>query len=149
MKTTHEPLHLDKRSLVQWKIMYIPTILVLIIIFLDWPFAYSDGGIFRLLRWMQNLHQSMLDHGILYADSSSDARQLLLRPLLRETKNMNMMGCWKLKWTYCLMETTHETLHLDKQIWYNERQWTCLQVLFEYLFSLMDLMNMAMVGFSN
>jgi hypothetical protein len=37
---------------------------------------------FKLLRWMQNVHQSMWDHGILYADKPSEDEQLLLRPLL-------------------------------------------------------------------
>jgi len=55
MATTHEPLHLDKRSFVQWKIVDIPTSFILIIIFFNGPFEYGDGGIFKLLRWMQNL----------------------------------------------------------------------------------------------
>jgi hypothetical protein len=33
METTHEPLHLDKLSLVQWKIMNIPTSFIWIIFF--------------------------------------------------------------------------------------------------------------------
>jgi hypothetical protein len=31
---------------------------------------------FRLLRWMQNFHQSTLDHDILYTDGSSKDKQL-------------------------------------------------------------------------
>jgi hypothetical protein len=58
METTHELLHLDKRSLAQWKIVDIPENFVCIIILLDGPFEYGDGGNFKLLRWMQNLHQS-------------------------------------------------------------------------------------------
>jgi hypothetical protein len=66
----HEPLHLqlDKRSLVQWKIMDILTSFILIIIFFDGDFEYGDGGTFKLLTWMQNLHQSTSGHDILYAD---------------------------------------------------------------------------------
>jgi hypothetical protein len=90
----------------------IPTSFVWIIIFLDRPLEYGDSGIFKLLRWMQNLHQSMWDHEILYANSSSDAGQLLSRPLLQETKNTNMAGCWRFKYIFYFMETTHEPLHL-------------------------------------
>jgi hypothetical protein len=45
---------------------------------------------FKLLRWMQNLHQSMWDHGILYTDRSSKDEQLLIRPVLSKTKNTNI-----------------------------------------------------------
>jgi hypothetical protein len=31
-------------------------------------FEYGDGGIFKLLRWLQNLHQSTWNHKMLYAD---------------------------------------------------------------------------------
>jgi hypothetical protein len=44
----------------------------------------------KLLRWMQNLHQSTWDHEILYADRSSKDEQLLIRPFLSKTKNTNM-----------------------------------------------------------
>jgi hypothetical protein len=121
MAKTHEPSYLDKQSLVQWKVADIHTSFVWIFIFLGEPFEYGDGGIFRLPRWMQTLPQPMCDHEISYADSSSYAGQLLIRPLLRETKNTKMASCWKLKWrTYCLMETTHEPLQVDKR---NSLQW--------------------------
>jgi hypothetical protein len=55
-------------------------------------FTYGDGGVFKQLRWMENLRQSTWDHEIWHADSSSDARLVLKRPRLRETKNMNMAG---------------------------------------------------------
>jgi hypothetical protein len=67
MKTTHELLHLDKLNLVQWKIIDIPTSFIWINIFLGRPFEYGDGGIIRLLWWMQNFNQSTWDHEILYA----------------------------------------------------------------------------------
>jgi hypothetical protein len=70
MVTTYEPLHLDERSFVQWKMVDIPTSFVWIIISCNWLFEYGDGGIFKLLRWMQNLHQSTCIHKILYADRS-------------------------------------------------------------------------------
>jgi hypothetical protein len=41
---------------------------------------------------MQNFHQSAWDHEILYADRASENEQLPIRPLLRETKDMNMAG---------------------------------------------------------
>jgi hypothetical protein len=71
--------------------MDIPTSFVSIFIFLDGPFEYGDGGIFILLRWMQNFHHTMCDHEILYADKSS-MDKLLVIPLFWESKNMNMAG---------------------------------------------------------
>jgi hypothetical protein len=100
MATTHELLHIDKRSSVQWKKMDIPTSFIWMIISFNGPFEYGDGGIFILLRWMQNLHQSTWDHTILYANKSLEDEQLLIRPLLRESKNMNMAGGWMLKFTF-------------------------------------------------
>jgi hypothetical protein len=46
METTREPLNLDKRSLVQWKIMGIPTStsFILIIISFDGAFEYGGGS---------------------------------------------------------------------------------------------------------
>jgi hypothetical protein len=46
---------------------------------------------------MQNLHQSMWDYEMLYADVSSEDEQLLLRLLLRKTKNMNTRRQLKFK----------------------------------------------------
>jgi hypothetical protein len=88
---THDPLHLDKRSFLQWKIMDINTSFIWIIIFFNGTFEYGDGGIFKLLSWMQNLHKSKWDHNILYSNRSSE-EELLKRPLVRESKNMNMAG---------------------------------------------------------
>jgi hypothetical protein len=85
-----------------------------IIIFFNWPFEYGDG-IFKLLRWMWNLRQSMWDHKILYADRYLEDEQLSIWPLLREFKNVNMVGSWKLKFTLYFMERSHEPLHLEKR----------------------------------
>jgi hypothetical protein len=112
MVTAHEPLHLDKHSFVEWKIVDIPTSFIWIIIFFNGPFEYGDDGIFKLLRCMQNLHHSMWDHKVLYADRSLEDGQLLIRPLLRQSKNMNMAGSWT--FTFYFMERTHEPLHLDR-----------------------------------
>jgi hypothetical protein len=60
-----------------------------------------------------------------------------------------MAGGNNLKFTFYVMETTHETLHLENKLLYYERSWTYLKVLFELLFSLTELLNMATVGFSN
>jgi hypothetical protein len=46
MATTHEPLHLGKRSFVQWKIVKIPKSFIWIIILFDGAFEY--GGISKL-----------------------------------------------------------------------------------------------------
>jgi hypothetical protein len=92
MATTHEPLHLDKQSFVQRKMVDIPTSFILIIIFFNEPFEYGDGGIFKLLRWTQNLHQSTRGHKIMYVERSLEDEQLLIRQLLQECKNVNMAG---------------------------------------------------------
>jgi hypothetical protein len=63
--------------------MDVPTSFICIIAFFNGCFEYGDGGIFKLLRWMQNLHQSTCDHEILSADGSLEDEQLLMRPLLR------------------------------------------------------------------
>jgi hypothetical protein len=70
MAATHELLHLDERSFVQRKIVDIPTSFIWIIIFCNRPFEYGNGGILKLLRWMQNLHYSTWENTILYADRS-------------------------------------------------------------------------------
>jgi hypothetical protein len=50
------------------------------------PSSISKWRAFKLLRWMQNLHQSTWDHGSLYTDRSSKDEQLLIRPFLSKTK---------------------------------------------------------------
>jgi hypothetical protein len=45
---------------------------------------------FKLLTWMQNLHQSTWANEILYTDRSSKDEQLLMRSFLSKTKNTNM-----------------------------------------------------------
>jgi hypothetical protein len=87
LATTHELLYLGKQSFIQWKVADIPTSFIWIIIFFNRSFEYGDGGIFKLLRLMQNLHQSMWDHKLFYADRSLEDEQLLIRPLLWESKN--------------------------------------------------------------
>jgi hypothetical protein len=42
----------------------------------DGAFEYDSGWTFRLLRWLQDLHQSTWDYEILYADRYSKDRQL-------------------------------------------------------------------------
>jgi hypothetical protein len=100
METAREPLHLEEGSVIKWKIMNIPASFVWIIIFLDGTFEYGDGGIFKLLRWIQNLHQSTWDREILYADRSAKDKQHLVIPLLWKTKNTNMAGGWKFKYIF-------------------------------------------------
>jgi hypothetical protein len=114
MVTTHEPLLLDKRKFCTVKDHRQTFTFISIFIFFWRPFEYGDGGIFRLLRWIQNLHQSTWDHNILYADRSSEDEQLLTRPLLRECKNTKMAVCSKLYFIFYFMERTHEPLHLEK-----------------------------------
>jgi hypothetical protein len=110
------------------KIVDIHTSFILIIFF-DGAFEYDDGGIFKLLKWMQKLHQSTWDHEMLYADRSSEEEQLLKKP-----KNRNMAGFWMLKFTFHFRKTIHEPLHLDK--WSFVLRKTCLQLLFDHYFCL-------------
>jgi hypothetical protein len=63
---------------------------------------------------MQDLQKSMWNHKILYADRFSEVEQLLIRPLLRESKNTNMVGGRNLKFRFCFMERSHEPLQLNK-----------------------------------
>jgi hypothetical protein len=51
------------------------------------PSTIPKWRTFKLLKWMQNLHQSTWDRGILYTDRSSNDEQLLIRPFLSKTKN--------------------------------------------------------------
>jgi hypothetical protein len=84
-----------------------------IIIFFKGPFEYGDGGIFKPLRWMQNMHQSTWDHEILYGDRPLTDKQLSFLPLLRKIKNTNMADGWKLKFTFYFKAITREPLHLE------------------------------------
>jgi hypothetical protein len=84
-----------------------------IIIFFVGTSEYGGGGILKLLSWIQNMHQSTWDYAIFHGDIYLKDEQLLIRSLLQETKNTNVVGGWKLKFTFCFMETAHELLHLD------------------------------------
>jgi hypothetical protein len=142
MTSAHEPFHLDKRSFVQWKIVHVTGSFIWVITLFNELFEYSDGGIFKLLRWMQNLHQSTWDRNILYADRSLEDEQLLMRPLLRESKNMNMVGSLKLKFTFYFMERTHEPLHLVKRSFVH---WKIMDIPTSFIWNIIltELLNMA------
>jgi hypothetical protein len=51
----------------------------------------------KLLRWLQDLHQSTWKREILYGDISSKDEQLSIRQSLRKTINTNVAGGRKLK----------------------------------------------------
>jgi hypothetical protein len=117
----NEQMHLDKLSLVQWKIIDIPTSFICIIIFYDQAFEYGNGGTIKLLRWMQNLYHSMWNNAILYADGSSKDKQL-----------------------FYFIETTHEPQLSDK---WSFKQWKIIDIPVSFIessFYLMELLNMAM-----
>jgi hypothetical protein len=81
--------------------------------FFNGPFEYGDGRIFKLLRWMQNLHQSTWDHKMLYTNifrGWTSCNKITFAII----QNMNMAFGWKLKFTFYFMDSTHEPLHLDK-----------------------------------
>jgi hypothetical protein len=50
METTHEALHLDKWSLVQWKIMDTPKRFIWFIIFFDGTFEYSNNKNYEVMK---------------------------------------------------------------------------------------------------
>jgi hypothetical protein len=92
---------------------------------------------------MLSFDQSTRDYEIFYADRSQEDKQVM-RPLLRGQKYEHG-GVLNAKIDilfYGDNRCTYDT------VWCNERSWTCLQVLFEQLFFLTDLLNMTMVGFS-
>jgi hypothetical protein len=86
--------------------MDMPTSFIWIIVFFSRPFEYGNGGIFKLLRWMQNLLQPKWDHELFYADRSSMDKHFLVIPLLRKTKNTNIAGGWMFKYTFYFLEST-------------------------------------------
>jgi hypothetical protein len=52
--------------------------------FFNGSFEYGYGVNFKLLRWMQNLHQTPWDHETLYADRSWKDKQLLRKIKMRK-----------------------------------------------------------------
>jgi hypothetical protein len=72
------------------------------------PSAIPKWRTFKLMRWMQNLQQSMWDHEILFADRSWKGEQVW------KTKCTNMAASWNLKLIFYLIWTIHEPLHSDK-----------------------------------
>jgi hypothetical protein len=86
IERTHEMLHLDKRGLVQWKIMDMPTSFIWNIIFCKGAFEYGGGGNFKVLRWMQKLHESTWNYEILHAERPSKDKQLLTGTLLKKIR---------------------------------------------------------------
>jgi hypothetical protein len=114
MATTHEPLHLDKRSFVERNIVDIPTRFIWIIIFFNEPFEYSDGGIFKLLRWVPNLHRWTWGHKLLYADRSSEDEQVLIRPLFSRNQKYEHGGRLKIKINILFYEDNSWTVALKQ-----------------------------------
>jgi hypothetical protein len=68
----------------------------------------------KLLRLMQNLHQSTWGRKM-YADRPSKDEQLLInfceKPKKKNTKAEGICG---LEFIFCFIETVYEPLHLDK-----------------------------------
>jgi hypothetical protein len=56
------------------------------------PSAIPKWRTFKLLRWMQNFHQSTWEHEILYTDRYLKDEQLLMRPFLSKTKKYEHGG---------------------------------------------------------
>jgi hypothetical protein len=61
-----------------------------------------------------------------YTDRSSKDEQLLIRQFLLKTESTNMAAAWMLKFIFGFVETTHEPLYLEDELWYSKRSWTYL-----------------------
>jgi hypothetical protein len=77
--------------------MGIPVSFTSTIIFFNRSFEYSDSGIFKLLKWTQNLHQSTWNHEIVCADRPSEDEHFLIRPIMRKIKKYEQGGWLKVK----------------------------------------------------
>jgi hypothetical protein len=92
---------------------------------------------FKLLRWIQNLHQPTRDHEILYDDTSSKNEQLFfIRQIFVKNKRQEREGKIKVKIRilFYFMQTTHKPLYVkQKKFGTVKRSLTYLQVLFELL----------------
>jgi hypothetical protein len=62
---------------------------------------------------MQNMHHSKQSHDILISDRSSEDKQLLIGPFLRETKKYEHGGLLKFKINILFYGETHEPLHVS------------------------------------
>jgi hypothetical protein len=96
---------------------------------------------FRLLRWLQNLHQSAWNHDILDADRYLK-KWTLSKTIFVKIKTAYSEGGWNINFRFCLTETTHEPLYSYNEDWYSKRSKMCLQVVFELLFCLTKLLHM-------
>jgi hypothetical protein len=105
------------------------------------PSTIPKWRTFKLLRWMQNLHQSTWDHEILYTDTHSKDEKLLIRPFLSKTKKYEYGGRLNVRIHSLFCGDNSWTVALRQMNW----SWTYLQVLFESLFCLTQFLNMAMV----
>jgi hypothetical protein len=54
VQTTHGPLHLGKKKKIDW---YTEILIESLFISFGGVYEYDDGGILKLLKCMQNLHQ--------------------------------------------------------------------------------------------
>jgi hypothetical protein len=66
------------------------------------------------VRWMKNVHKSTWHYTILFSGRCLEHEKVLIRPLLRESKNTNIAGGWHLKFKFCFMERRLEPLHFEK-----------------------------------
>jgi hypothetical protein len=70
---------------------------------------------FKIQRWIQNFHQLTWDYETLYANRCTVNEQLLMTQLVWKARTTNMAGVWNLKFSFCFMERTLQSLHLDKR----------------------------------
>jgi hypothetical protein len=100
---------------------------------------------FKLLRWMQNLHQSPWDYQILNADRSPRVNNFI-KIIFAGNQTHEHGGRFIFK-IHILFHGDNSWIVALKtnEVWFSERSWTCLQVLFESLFSSTKILNMAIV----
>jgi hypothetical protein len=102
METTHEMLHLDKLSLVQWKIMGTPKSLTWIIIFFNGPFTIMDAKLAPI-----NVRPSNFVCWQIFKETTSN------KTTFEKKEKYEHCGRFKVKIHIYFMETAHELLHLD------------------------------------
>jgi hypothetical protein len=90
------------------------TSFILITIFLNGAFEYGDGGILKLPRWIQNLHQSTWGHSISYAERSLNDEEILMRQLCEKPKTLTWRAVKNEINIFYFMLTAHETFDSDK-----------------------------------
>lgn len=86
------------------------------VLFLPNNISFRKWPSFEHVRWVQNLHKSTWNHGMLFTDISSNVEQLLTRSFFVNHQKYEPGGRLDVIIDILLyfMESTHEQLQLDK-----------------------------------